>query len=476
MLTLNACFDDYLNVNPRTDITTELLYSSEAGFKDALTGVYVQMKSPLLYGEQLTMSTMEHLVSNYNIVMNTTPMFISRWVYEDQNVETMFAGIFSNLFMVVAASNALLDNIDENQDVFQTEGLYELIKGEALAIRAFCQLDVLRLFGPVPVALEEEILLPYATELSREPIPHLNFAQYRQQLLKDLADAEALLKDVDPLLEHSVQAVSRPGFASLNFFPEDDFFAFRTIRMNYYTVKALQARAHLWFGNAEEAHEAARVVIEATNEDDSQKFRLGTASDLTAGDYALTSEHITALHDYNLPDRYSSLYGSGELYRWTNDIFITRFLYGNTGTDIREVNLFEQITTVAGLNRYISKKYKVSGAGGLTFLTDYRRIPLIRLSEMYLVAVETAPAAQAQAYWETFSVARNINPGMFPPDFVQLQSRLVTEYRREFYAEGQAFYAYKRVNAEQPAILWSTPVGELNYVVPLPVNEIIQTN
>jgi starch-binding outer membrane protein, SusD/RagB family len=473
MLTLNACFDDYLTVNPKTDITTEVFFASEAGFKDALAGVYVQMKSPAIYGSNLSMTTIEHLVSNYNMVANTTPLFLSRWMYEQQSVESTFSSIFSNLFKVVAAANAILDKIDENQDVFKTEGLYEMIKGEALAIRAYCQLDVLRLFGPVPAALEEEIMLPYASSLSREPVPHISFAQYRQRLLSDLSQAEVLLRGVDPLLDYSVNDTGT--LTTGDFRPADSFLAFRTIRMNYYAVKALQARAYLWFGDKAEAFEAAKTVIDAVNPDDSPKFRLGSAADMTGGNLILTTEHLFALHDFNLADRYSSLFASGDLYRGTNATIVNNQLYGNTGTDIREINLHELVVLPNGANRYILKKYKNSGTAN-NFAADYRRIPLLRLGEMYLIAVEAAPAATAQSLWEAFCVARNINPGIFPEDVEQLKSRLVIEYRREFYGEGQSFYAYKRVNAERPAIIWSSTLGALNYVVPLPVNEIIQNN
>lgn len=47
--------------------------------------------------------------------------------------------------------------------------------------------------------------------------------------------------------------------------------------MNYYAVKALQARAYLWFGDTQKAYEAAQAVITAKDEDGNPRFRLGTA-------------------------------------------------------------------------------------------------------------------------------------------------------------------------------------------------------
>jgi len=53
LVSLNSC-DDYLSVNPKTQMTQDVLYSSESGFKDALTGVYIQMKSNSIYGQSLS--------------------------------------------------------------------------------------------------------------------------------------------------------------------------------------------------------------------------------------------------------------------------------------------------------------------------------------------------------------------------------------------------------------------------------------
>ena len=38
LLTINSC-DKFLTVNPKTEMTQEILFSSQTGFTDALTGV-----------------------------------------------------------------------------------------------------------------------------------------------------------------------------------------------------------------------------------------------------------------------------------------------------------------------------------------------------------------------------------------------------------------------------------------------------
>jgi hypothetical protein len=99
---------------------------------------------------------------------------------------------------------------------------------------------------------------------------------------------------------------------------------------------------------------------------------------------------------------------------------------------------------------------------------------MLRISEMYLVAAETAPAGEGQQYWDEFRTARNVAPATLPADPVQLQLELVKEYRREFFAEGQAFFAYKRINAPKASFLWAPSAATLDYLVPLPLTEFVQ--
>ena len=91
-------------------------------------------------------------------------------------------------------------------------------------------------------------------------------------------------------------------------------------------------------------------------------------------------------------------------------------------------------------------------------------IPLIRLSEMYLIAIECAPADEAAKLYATFCEARDITPSdISSPD--KLREVLIKEYNKEF-------YAYKRLGATD--IYWaSVPGSEATYVVPLPVKEAV---
>ncbi|MHC1779670.1 MAG: RagB/SusD family nutrient uptake outer membrane protein [Bacteroidales bacterium] len=476
-LSLTSCLNEWLTVNPKTDMTRDILFSTESGFKDALTGVYIQLKSTAGYGERLTMTTIEQLVTSWDVTSSSTEQRLGQFLYTDAGVETAMSTIFSQQYKVISSINAILDQIDANKDVFVTDKMYELIKGEALALRALCHFDILRLFGPVPTVTTEDNILPYVKTQSREAVPHISFNAFKAELLKDLNDAEQLLSAADPVKSYSMYDLRRPGPA-YSFNPVDTYFGFRHIRMNYYAVKALKARTYLWFGDNENAFANAKEVIDAKNPDGSTKFTLGTSADMTAGYLNLPSEHIFAIYEFSLLTKYNNMFANGTLKKGSAETTIKSQLYGNTGTDIRETYLWELITQANQAKTYVIKKYKVNDAPS-NMTVDYRQIPLLRIAEMYLIAVEAAPTlAESQAYWSIFRIARNISVSTLPTDPLMLKDEVMKEYRKEFYAEGQSFFNYKRLNMPKTKILYASTSASvvLNYVVPLPKTELINTN
>ena len=71
LLTITSC-DKFLTVNPKTEMTQEVLFSSQTGFADALTGVYIQMKGNSIYGQAMSWTTIEQLISNWDVTTNNT--------------------------------------------------------------------------------------------------------------------------------------------------------------------------------------------------------------------------------------------------------------------------------------------------------------------------------------------------------------------------------------------------------------------
>lgn len=454
-----AC-NDWLQVTPRTERPEYEMFETVSGFKDALTGVYLELINDRAYGEYLTMSKIDNLVNFWTVQRNTAEEALSLHNYGDKKAEMVIQNMYERLYKIILATNAILKHVDDQKDLF-SKGQYEAVKGECLAIRAMCHFDLLRLFGPVPTTADETPILSYVTKVSTDLNPLLSVSEYKELLYNDLENAELLLK----------------SHLDLQSEIHDDYFKYRNIRMNWYAIKGLYARIHLWFGENNEAYQNAMTVIEAQNNSGDRLFRLGTAEDMNKADYAMSCEHIMALHRFDMDKKYSSLFKGNSLYKGQNSNTVQKGLYGNTGTDIREQNIWELVKIDNGSSYYVLRKYRTREKLSSND-PDVQNIPLFRLSEMYFIAIETGPKSQVQALWEEFLTKRNIGLTDLPDNSNDRAMMLIPEYQKEFYAEGQVFYLYKRLNLakENKQWLWAQGSMNLNYVLPLPKTEIVNNN
>lgn len=465
---LSSC-EKFLDVNPKTEMKGDVLFNSEQGFKDALTGVYIEMTSSSSYGEALSQGTIESLISSWVAKSGTVESVLGTFNYTHGEVMNRFDEVFKQQYKTIALINGILKNIDTKRSIFKDPKLYALIKAEALALRALIHLDLLRLYGPIPADPSVGNQLAYVTAFSNNINGRLSFEQYQKELFQDIEEALSLSKEADPFLQVSMAQMRRPSPGS-GFNPVDDFFAYRYLKMNYYAVKGLEARAHLWFGQKEKALAAAVEIIEAKNENGSLKFPLATSADFASRDYVLTKEHLFGLYDYQMYDKYLSKYRSGQLNQGAWESTVKNTLYGSTGSDMRESSLWNMVTLddIYGSKVNVIRKYEVADPKLVSTETDYKQIPMLRTSEMYLIAAECAPFSEGVEYLKKFYIARNKANTVLPANEGRLLVELIKEYRREFFAEGQAFYNYKRNESSTGEIIFAPYSATANYLLPMP--------
>ena len=232
--------------------------------------------------------------------------------------------------------------------------------------------------------------------------------------------------------------------------------------MNYYAVCVLKARVQLWLGNKSEALKYAQKVIDAKDPNGNAVFRLGTTTDCANGDLIFSSEHIFNLNVYNLSD--SKISAANTFY--TNSTTLKYFWASGT-TDIRRGKMWKEVYDDYWWTYYYYIT-KYTQATNMPVLAK-NSIPLFRLAEMYLIAMECGSIQNANDLYKEVCIARDITPVTFGST-EELLETLILEYNREFYGEGQAFYAYKRLGRSK--IFGTSTVGSaLIYVLPLPKAE-----
>lgn len=446
-LTVSSC-EDWFDISPKSDLKAEDLFSNEQGFRDALIGSYALMNGTNLYGAQLTSTYMDVLGQYYATASGTLNSFRYAYDYDYTNAteEARINTIWKDLYNVVANLNGLLDRIDEQKGVF-SESNYELIKGEALGLRGYIYLDLLRLFAPSPSAEGgwETPAVPFVDTFTNQLFPRLTTGEVLHRIVTDLTEARNLLAHVDPY---------GPQHGQYDLNSLSGIKAGRTFRMNYYAVTALLARTLLYSGRNEDVAQAYDYAVEVI---DSGLFPLVSSEDITGSDKnGFTQENVFALEREGLKDDVADKY----------------FYVPTTSSLMLAINS----TTLnkifpATLNSDYRKQWWLESSGSYHVVAKYNyseRVPLLKVSEMYLIAAETAPdIAQSAEYFNTLLYHRGL------PDeeitAANLKEKLRKEYAKEFLAEGQLFYACKRMSFNKKPIQETSLENPQDvYVLPIP--------
>ena len=149
-----------------------------------------------------------------------------------------------------------------------------------------------------------------------------------------------------------------------------------------------------------------------------------------------------------------------------NNPIKTQSFNGMVGVDSRMSNIENWNGTYTG---YLEKKLIDGTVSATEHNFQTNPMPYIRLAEMYLIAMECGSIQNANDLYKEVCIARDITPVTFGST-EELLETLILEYNREFYGEGQAFYAYKRLGRSK--IFGTSTVGSaLIYVLPLPKAE-----
>ena len=454
---------EWLDVNPRTQVRTDVLLETQKGFRDVLTGAYIRLKNTNLYGGEMMWGAIEYLGQHWVTTAGYTDNYIQQYNYTNSSVKDRFTAIFKTYYQAIADVNGILEVIDEKKGIF-TKGNYELIKGEALAIRAFCHLDVLRLFGPMPTGeISEDKILPYVKTVTNEVHDYSTYEQFVELLLGDLNEAERLLGEVDPVLKYSIEDLKDETTCEV----EDDFWICRQVRMNYYGVLALKARLYFWTQDMSNAALYANKVIGAKDPSGKKMWTLANGVTMESGDLACASENILGLSVYDLGTKATSnfsLTGNG---KYVDNFLFTYYVFptNESAADVRKTKQWVS-TTKNGEEIYICKKYYQPTNEAKN------EIPLVRLTEMYFIVMEaTSSMTEANGLFGEYASARGVSSVDLATDRV---NKLKKEFNKEFYAEGQMFFFYKRTGATSS--LNYIPLNPESYVAPLPEREIEYNN
>lgn len=475
-LLLGSSCNDWLDVKPHSQMENDDMFSTEKGFKDALTGCYIKLASPSLYGTNMTMTFTEYLAQfwDFTTYNGKNESLLKAFDYESAYAEREIQSVYKAFYEVIAHANGILENIPVHGDAIQNEHLRKIIEAEALGIRAFCHTDILRLFGQIPQNPTIQVQLPYATSVSINTVPYYSYDNYISLILQDIETAQKLLLESDPVNQYTFDELDNfMNKTDYDVHLESSFLGFRRMRFNYWALEGLKARLYLYIGDKENARTAANNVLNAKTKDGKKMIALSGLSDLQNDNLYLTcpSECILALNNNHLADYTNSLFTS--ISRHLTEAHY-KDLYDGQSIDInnRPKKIWKRTESeMVGNFYYDFQKYNQPENSENEFTTHFNIIPLIRLSEMYLIAIEAANSAQeANSLYKTYMEDRGVIVNELKQS--QIADEILKEYRREFFGEGQMFFTYKRLGVNK--MLWKNDreVNEKDYILPLPKSEL----
>lgn len=443
-LLFSSC-NNWLEIDPDDRIMEENLFSTREGFIIALNGVYIEMSSATLYGGKMQASLFDVLAQYYTAAMpsNHAYSYYAGFSYQQDNVKKTYEQIWDKYYNLIVNCNTIIEHCDASKDILG-EKYYNVVKGEALALRAFFHFEVLRIWGPVFKENPEMVCIPYAETAKVEVRPLLAANVIYEKLKTDLKAAEAYLQKSDPIITEG------PLFSAGGFGEGNDM-RYRTLRLNYYAVQALMARVAIHCEDKPLALEYANKVIAEVQKEGEEVFPF-VVRGADIQDRVYRTELLFAQYNLKRLDIYKNYFSNSltdaNALRVDDDIVDEMY----DETDYRYMYHWKKLKNPSDVEQYYFMKYSEVNLSNDTeeekIRKEYRYlVPMIRVSEMYYIAAEceTDPVKALQA----FNKVRNARALKEITDYNALADELEKEYKREFIGEGQLFFYYKRIAKEE---------------------------
>ena len=411
---LNSCSADFLNTYPSNNIVIEkaILGVKEAQY--AINGVYDAMQNSGYYGGyvQIYGDVRADDIQSYTITRTAYNMYI----FDHQSFAANNQGLWTSPFIVIRAACRIIDAID-NVVTDGTTAEKNHIKGHAIALRAMAHFDLVKTHG-----------YPYAKD---------NGASWGAPIVDHVLDTD----------EYPIRSTVKETYDFIISELERAVPLMNTSKnggqMNAYGARALLARAYLYSENNRKAYDVAKALIEELKQN--RQYVLYTYSNYIASfsrANRVGSESLLELEN-SVSDNQSwdclahMMHWEGYRAMVVTKDFVD--FMSQDPVDIR--NGMYLLHNDAGIMKASLEKYPGQST---TVSSQDNNYPLIRLSEVYLIAAEAgvklngAERSEALAYLN--EIVQRGNPANIvnPVDFTL--DRVLEERRKELIGEGHRFY------------------------------------
>ncbi len=420
---LLASCEDFLDVKPSNYAAAETSITNEADAEVAINGLMRKMTSSNYYGRNFVIYG--DAKGGDFAIRSQGRGLDALYTFNHSATSNSYSGFWSQLYHNILQANNLLANIAKIEEAGDATDALNEFKGQALTARALMYFDLVRMYGKpynmdkasfgVPLILEPLDASSQPTRASVEAV--------YQQIMKDLTDGA-------PLLSTSAEN----GY------------------LNYYANLAIQARVNLFMENYGAALAAAEEIINDgpyslySNEEwvDSWSNEFGSESIFELGIY--TDEADLGSGSLGFYLLRLGIVKNAMGWFMASDYWITRM--SEDPTDVRwGIMDYDESSS----ERFGScRKYTGVDLSGDKGSTSAVNVKVIRLSEIYLIAAESAlglPTPDRVKAAGYLNEIRKRSPGLAPADETTVTlEMIIDEKSKELFAEGHRYFDMLRLN------------------------------
>jgi len=461
-LTLQSCNENILEQTPDHVISESLVVNSVDKLQSLLTGSYNEISNGAYLGRALykraaVKGTDFRFVQT---IYNPRDYEQTEYRYEEStNNNGSAENLWLQCYKAIGNLNLILDNINSAEGEIKEK---EQIKAEALGLRGMVYFDLTRTFA-YPWIRESGNAqgLPLKLNSTEVVTERSNLEDTYNQIITDFTTALEII-DENSFSEGSTKFITKTG------------------------INALLARVYLYQQDWENALVYSNKVLDVKNETDLMDLDSYIFNDFTSEslfEISIDTENTVGSN------------GLGAQFDFNNggqgDVIATQAFIDLLNTYAGDPRAALLIEDKEGTNAAFIKYINREGGAGLSI----HNIPVIRLSEIYLIAAEacangaTGGEAKALEHLNTLIKKRTTDYSTHMATELgdNLKIRIAQERRRELSLEGHGVYDYIRTGTdinrqESDHVNTGVNINNLNIsatsaktIYPIPASEISAT-
>lgn len=421
VISLFAC-DDFLDKKPVDQIAAEAYFTDEASAESAVRAIYRSMESPYYYGQ--SMIVVPEFAAGHIAHVSNLPEYVN---FEQNNIRIdnpWVLNIWSGAYSIINAANNVVEQVPQITGIISDVKRAQFVR-EAKLIRALTYFNLVRSWGDVPLVITPT--QPSSSTADYQQ-PRTSADQVYAQIIEDLTDASNLPDAYGSSLEQNKGRAT--GGAA----------------------KALLAKVYLYRGQYPESAALAKEVI-------------GKAYTLTQN---YSSIWLTENSSESIFELQFDAQATNPLATVSNPTSSVLFLAKKEAYDRFEAgDLRRDFTVNFTNNRYYIGKYR-------NYNPATQNVPVIRLSEVYLIYAEAQARASGSASGEPYDYYKAIRDraGVETPgwetftDVAAFVTEVQREKRRELMFEGEAWYDYVRTGLALTEMMTDADPGRYYFPIP----------